>query len=245
MQKRPILVIDDDPQFRELITAMLMQGHFEVLSAPDGPSGIELARRAKPAVIVLDMMMPGMDGIETLQGLKQDPVLTGIPVVGVTASSDVTVAGKAFRGKAQFFLPKPIRAANLFHVMELAVQAAPRKTRMHRSRRHPRHRAELPVRCFVRGVAEATRNVAGHTANISLDGLLLLLSEALAPGTTVRLGLGLPEGPITARGQVMWRHPQPMGDGKFPHGIQLVGSGADSGLVGYRRYVSQISGARA
>ncbi len=65
MQTRPILVIDDDSQFCELVTAILEQADFGVLSAPDGLSGLELARTAQPAVIILDMMMPGIDGINS------------------------------------------------------------------------------------------------------------------------------------------------------------------------------------
>ena len=75
MPKRSILVIDDNPQMRELITAILTSAGFEVHSAPDGISGIELARTVQPAAIVLDMMMPGIDGIDTLERLKRDLVL--------------------------------------------------------------------------------------------------------------------------------------------------------------------------
>jgi len=245
VQNRPILVIDDDPQSRELVTAILVEADFEVLAAPDGPSGIELARTARPAVIILDMMMPGMDGINTLQTLKRDPVLKNIPVVAITASSDLTYAEKAFRAGALFFLPKPFRAASLLRVVELAADRAQKDIPMHRRRRHPRHPAEIAIWCFVRGDAGTTRGVVGHTGNVSLGGLSILLPETLTPGTAVRLGLGFPEGPITAKGTVIWHDPQPIGGERFHHGVRLLGFAEDTGLSQYRRYLGQIAASPA
>lgn len=240
MKRRPILVIDHDPLSCELVSAILTDAGFEVVSAPDSPSGIEAARAIQPAVIILEAIMPRIDGIETLTCLKRDPALRGIPVVGITASSDWTYIDKAFRGGARFFLLKPFPANDLRRVVELAAEWVERGTRINH-RRHPRHPAEIPVRCFVRKDAKMIREVVGHTGNVSLRGLLLLLPERVVPGTIVRLGLGLPEGPITANGKVRWQDPQSTGDGRFRHGIQLLRFGADSGQVGYSRYISQIA----
>lgn len=240
MQNRPVLLIDDDPQSCELITAILSIADFEVLSAPDGLSGIGLARVAHPIAIILDMMMPDMDGISTLQRLRRDSALKDIPVVGITASTDLTYTQKAFRAGAQFFLPKPFRAASLLRVVELATDLALRDTPMHRRRRHPRHVAEVPVACFIRGHLSQASEIRGKTGNISLGGLLLLLPETLAPGTPLQLGLGLPDGPITARGKVMWRDPKPIGEGRFHHGVRLLGFKDDGGLGQYRGYLDQL-----
>lgn len=245
MQKRPILVIDDDPQSCELVGAILTKAGFEVRSAPNGPSGIELARVAHPAVILLDMIMPGMDGISTCQRLKQDPALRDIPVIGITASPNLTYTGKAFRAGAQFFLPKPFPAANLLHVVRLAVEPTQRRTLMRSHRHHPRFPAGVAVRCLIGTNANRTREVVGTTGNMSLGGLLLLLPEKLAPGTVFGLRLGLPERIIPAEGKVVWQNPQLMADGRLRHGIQLLSFGGDSSLVGYRRYLSQIAGGRA
>lgn len=241
MQNRPILIIDDDPRICELVTDILIGADFDVMSAPNGPAGIDVARAAQPAVIILDMMMPDMDGLNALKNLKQDPMLKHIPVIGITASSDLTYTEKAFRTGAQFFLPKPFRAASLLRVVELAADAAQRHTPMQRRRRHPRRKAEVAVRCFVPEEEETIRQVKGHTGNVSLGGLMLLLPETLAPGTAFRLALGLPEGPITAKGAVMWQDPQPAGDGRFRHGVQFLGFTQETGLSHYRNYLSHIA----
>ena len=147
MQNRPILVIDDDPRACELVGTILADADFQVLSALDGQSGLELARTTQPAVIILDMMLPGMGGVDILEVLKRDSVLRRIPVIGITASADWKLTEKAFRAGAQFFLPKPFRAASLLRVVELAVDSARRDTPMLRRRRHPRHHPSWSRRC--------------------------------------------------------------------------------------------------
>lgn len=241
MKNRPILIIDDDPRICELVIDILTGADFDVISAPTGLEGIELARTAEPAIIILDMMMPGMDGLNTLKGLRQDPALKHIPVIGITASADLTYTEKAFRAGAQFFLPKPFRAASLLRVVELAADTVDRQAPMHRRRRHPRRPASVAVRCFVPGKQDTMRQIKGHTGNVSLGGLLLLLPETLEAGTDLRLALGLPEGPITAKGTVMWQNPQPIGDGRFCHGIQFLGFTQEAGFSQYRNYLSQIA----
>ena len=76
-----ILVVDDDPQARELVRRNLTREGFEVLEAADGASGIARAKELKPDVILLDVMMPGRDGWSTLAALKADPDLAQTPVI--------------------------------------------------------------------------------------------------------------------------------------------------------------------
>ncbi len=241
MQNCSIVLIDDDPRAHELVSATLAGGDFEVLAAADGLTGIELARTAKPAVIILDMMMPEMDGISTLQRLNRDPDLKDIPVIAITASIDVKYTEKAFRAGAKFFLPKPFRPATLLRTVELAVDSVRRETPIHRRRRHPRHPADVPVRCLIRDGNNVPSDVQGHTANISLGGLLLLLPKTVTPGTNVQIGLGLPEGSITAKGTVVWQNTQPVDGERFPHGVQLHGFTEEGALSHYRRYIGQLS----
>lgn len=241
MRKRPILVVDDDPRTRELVAAILTIAGFEVRSAADGASGIEQARVAQPATILLDMMMPGMDGIGTLQRLKGDPVLADIPVVGMTASTDVTYTGKAFRAGADFFVAKPFSRTSLVRVVELAVEKVKRGTPMRHHRRYPRFQAGVAVRCVVGTDVRSSREVSATTSNVSLGGLMLLLPEELAPGTVCGLRLALPERTVPAEGKVVWQDPGLMVDGRLRHGIQFLRFGNDSSLVGYRRYLSQIA----
>lgn len=89
-------VIDDDPQFCELVTTILTGTGFGVLPALEGPSGIELAPVAQSMVILLDMVMPGANGIATCKEPKRDRVLGDIPVVGMAGSSNLMGAPQTF-----------------------------------------------------------------------------------------------------------------------------------------------------
>lgn len=241
MAKRPILVIDDDRRSTELISEILTAAGFEVRSAHGGPSGIDLARAVQPGAILLDMMMPGVDGIATLQRLKWDPILVDIPVIGMTASSDLAYTGKAFRAGADFFVSKPLNRESLVRVVELAVEKVLRGTPMRHHRRHPRFDSGIAVQCLVGADTSDPRKVMGSAGNVSLGGLLLMLPEALVPGTSLGLILELPESAIPARGKVMWQNPQKTVDGRLRHGIQLARFASDSSLVGYRRYLSRVA----
>ncbi|MCT2558428.1 response regulator [Tsuneonella sp. YG55] len=81
-----ILYVDDEPDIREIAELSLsLDPHFEVRTAESGPQAIELANDWRPSLILLDVMMPGMDGPEVLDRLRSDPLTAAIPVVFVTA----------------------------------------------------------------------------------------------------------------------------------------------------------------
>ncbi len=100
-----ILVIDDDAAARDLLQRTLVKEGFHVESAATGPQGLDLARRAKPAAITLDVMMPGMDGWAVLSAIKADPALAEIPVIMMTVVDDKNLG---FALGAVEYLTKPI-----------------------------------------------------------------------------------------------------------------------------------------
>ncbi|MFC7689619.1 ATP-binding protein [Paeniroseomonas aquatica] len=101
-----VLVIDDDPASLELVSRFLRREGFAVRCAPEGRSGIELARSLKPNAILLDVMMPQMDGWSVLASLKASPELAEIPVIMVTF---VEERGLAFSLGAADYLTKPVQ----------------------------------------------------------------------------------------------------------------------------------------
>ncbi len=110
-----VLVVDDDAAQRDLLTRFLEREGFAVRTAPDGRTGIELARTLKPRAILLDVMMPQMDGWSVLTTLKADPVLELIPVVMVTFVNEPALS--ASLGAADTVL-KPVEWTQLKGVME-------------------------------------------------------------------------------------------------------------------------------
>jgi PAS domain S-box-containing protein len=85
---RPILVVDDDPNSRELLKRTLESEGFSVVTAATGEEGLELARELKPSLMTLDVLMPAMDGWSVLQEVKADPDLKSIPVMMISIAGD-------------------------------------------------------------------------------------------------------------------------------------------------------------
>lgn len=100
-----VLIIDDELHARELMTRHLRKAGYRVALAANGRAGITLARRLNPVAITLDVVMPGMDGWEVMQELKDDPELSGIPIVMCTVIDD---AQHAFSLGVAEYLTKPV-----------------------------------------------------------------------------------------------------------------------------------------
>jgi DNA-binding response OmpR family regulator len=78
---KKILIVEDDKFLRELISRKLQQQEFSVVEAVDGTEGLQKTKEEKPDLILLDLILPGLDGFEVLTRIKQDPHLSSIPVV--------------------------------------------------------------------------------------------------------------------------------------------------------------------
>ncbi len=109
-----VLVVDDLRPNVKLLEAKLTSEYFEVITARDGLTGLEMAKHDQPDIILLDVMMPGMDGFEVCEKLKQDPITMHIPVVMVTALSDSSDRVRGLEAGADDFLTKPVNDAALF-----------------------------------------------------------------------------------------------------------------------------------
>ena len=120
-----ILVIDDDPSVRELMTRSLTKDGFAVICAEDGRTGLALAKQIKPAVITLDVMMPGMDGWAVLTAIKHDPAIADIPVLMLTVVDDKNIG---FSLGADDYFTKPIDWTRLGSVLEKYRQPASGQT---------------------------------------------------------------------------------------------------------------------
>ena len=109
-----ILVVDDVDINVKLLGAKLASEYFEVISAYNGVTALELAETESPDIILLDVMMPRMDGFEVCSRLKANPATADIPVVMVTALSDVADRLRGLEAGADDFLTKPVNDIALF-----------------------------------------------------------------------------------------------------------------------------------
>ncbi len=111
----PILLIDDDPDVHDLLSHSLGKNGFQIRSAYSGEEGLALIREQRPAVIVLDIGMPTLNGWQVLQKVKDDPATADIPVVMYTVDSD---REKGFALGAADYLLKPVRNAQLIETLQ-------------------------------------------------------------------------------------------------------------------------------
>jgi DNA-binding response OmpR family regulator len=108
-----ILVVDDEAVNRELLKAILEEAGYEVALARDGATGLALAAAVPPDLILLDLRMPGMSGLEVCEQLKRDPATQAVPVIVVTAHGEVTHKEAALTRGADDFVTKPVDAGDL------------------------------------------------------------------------------------------------------------------------------------
>src|SRR3954465_861759 len=109
-----ILVVDDIEANVRLLEAKLSAEYYEVLSASDGPTALAMAASERPDIVLLDVMMPGMDGFAVCRRLKDDPETRHLPVVLLTALHGRADRGAGLEAGADDFLTKPIDDVMLF-----------------------------------------------------------------------------------------------------------------------------------
>jgi two-component system, cell cycle response regulator DivK len=102
-----ILVVDDSTTNREVYTALLEHFGFRVLNAADGREGVRQAHESHPDLILMDLSMPVMDGVEATRALKADAATREIPVIAVTAHDDADTMRRARAAGVQGYLTKP------------------------------------------------------------------------------------------------------------------------------------------
>lgn len=103
-----ILMIEDNEQNRYLATFLLKQHGYEIVSAYDGPTGIELAKDMTPDLILLDIQLPGMDGYSVARALREIEALDTTPIVAVTSYAMVGDREKALDSGCNGYIEKPI-----------------------------------------------------------------------------------------------------------------------------------------
>lgn len=122
-EKKKILLIDDDPDFVEAVRVIIASGGYDVKVAYDGAEGLEAVALDKPDLIILDVMMPVMNGHEACAKLKADPETAKIPIILLTAVADrVTTSTYTHRdmleSEAEDYMPKPVEPAELLNLVQ-------------------------------------------------------------------------------------------------------------------------------
>ena len=118
MSDRPrhcVLVVEDNPRNLKLVRAVLEHSGFDVVEATTGEEGVQLARRASPDLILMDLQLPGIDGAESLRRIRAEETSTHVPVVAVTAFAMEDDRELAYASGFSGYVQKPISVKSLPH----------------------------------------------------------------------------------------------------------------------------------
>lgn len=110
-----ILVVDDEPQARSLLRLILVREHYEVVEAVDGIDALEKVRDRLPDLLILDVMMPNMNGFEVCLRLRRDEQTAELPILMLSAKTDATSIAQGLDAGATRYLTKPIATETLLH----------------------------------------------------------------------------------------------------------------------------------
>ena len=124
-ERQLILVVEDDPDDWEIYGKLLWYNGFDVIYARDGTEGLELARRHRPDLVVLDLLLPGLDGLEVCRELKGDSNLSGVPVLMLTGLAEADFGEQAREAGCERFMEKPQSPLEVLHEVERIIGQAP------------------------------------------------------------------------------------------------------------------------
>jgi two-component system chemotaxis response regulator CheY len=119
-----VLIVDDMLSMRSLVKVYLMEYGFTFYEAADGAEGLRIAREKKPDVAIVDLVMPVLDGMGFLVGLRSDPTISKTPVIVLSGSEEQTARIAAYPGRRTTVTKKPIEPAKLKEAVRDALALA-------------------------------------------------------------------------------------------------------------------------
>jgi len=177
-----ILIVDDDIETVRLVGLMLKRKGYETITANNGAQAIELAVSQKPALIVLDIMMPDMDGYQVTVLLRNNPITAEIPILMFTAKGQVDDKVTGYEAGADDYLTKPVHPAELIaHIKSLLGRRAPQQAET---------QAASSAKGYVLGVVAPTGGMGASTVALNLAIALQKKSKKEVIAAEVRPGHG-------------------------------------------------------
>jgi len=126
MDKKMVLIIEDDELNQKLVKEILRVGNYRAIEAMDAETGIQLARRHKPDLILMDIHLPRMDGLSATRLIKSDEDLKQIPIVALTALAMPEDLGKALEAGCDDYVSKPFRIEDLLKTIDQLLDSSDR-----------------------------------------------------------------------------------------------------------------------
>ena len=118
-----VLVVDDEPEITEIVETFLTEAGYKVTVENASNKAIEKARAIKPDVILLDIMMPGVDGYDICQELKKDPEFATVPIIFLTGKDRNDDMGRSFKSGGDMFIKKPFSCERLLEIVNIVLMS--------------------------------------------------------------------------------------------------------------------------
>ena len=118
MRVKKVLLVDDSPTDQLVVIRILASQNFDILTASNGEEGIEKAKRELPDCILMDVVMPGINGLQAARALAKDPTTKDIPVIMLTAKSTMGDMDHAFNRRADGYITKPFDGKKLVETIK-------------------------------------------------------------------------------------------------------------------------------
>jgi DNA-binding response OmpR family regulator len=119
---RKVLVVDDDPSVRKLLNQTLEMEGYEVSTAADGEEALEELPAAQPDVVVLDVMMPKLNGLDVLDRIRRNPETSTLPVILLTAKSSKEDVWEGWQRGVDYYMTKPFDVEELLRFIEYVLE---------------------------------------------------------------------------------------------------------------------------
>ena len=144
-QPATLLIVDDEPQVRKLLETLLQHEGYQTLTAGSGEEALQLVAQRPPDLILLDIMMPGMDGYEVASQLKGDETTAGIPIIMLSALSEPSARVSGLETGAEEFISKPVERVELWLRVRNLLRLKARGDRVNPSRELTRQQTGMNV----------------------------------------------------------------------------------------------------
>jgi len=118
-----ILVVDDEPEITEIVETFLAESGYQVAVENSPHEAVSKAKAFKPDVILLDIMMPGVDGYSICEEIKSDPEFSNIPVIFLTGKDRNDDMGRSFRSGGDMFIKKPFSCERLLEIVHIVLMS--------------------------------------------------------------------------------------------------------------------------
>ena len=118
-----VFIVDDESEITEIVDTFLTEHGFQVTTENNPVEAIKKIKNVKPNVILLDIMMPGIDGYEICQRLKQDPEFTNTPVIFLTGKDRSDDMGRSFKSGGDMFIKKPFSCERLLEIVNIVMMS--------------------------------------------------------------------------------------------------------------------------